>query len=544
MKNKKGKLAATSAVAAIVIFGGCGGSESDAVATTAPAAEPLAVELLIQGGMIYDGDSDQPVVGDVGIVGDRIAFVGTTQRKVVAARTVSAQGMVVAPGFIDAHSHVDTDVFSTDAAKRLNAPFTTQGVTTAVIGNDGYGGYDIAAQAAKLRAAPPGTNIAMYVGFGPVRQSQLADDNVAPTAAQLEIMKGHVADAMCQGALGLSAGLYYTPQNFSTTEEVIEVAKVAARFGGLYDTHMRDEGSSNIGLKAAVAEALRIGAEAGMPVNISHIKALGVDVQGQAPDIIKLIQAEQAKGRKITADQYPWLASSTYFSAAVIPFWALAGGRTAMLARFNDATVLTQLKTDIAENIRVRGGAAALLFAAGNPAYVGKTLADVATTAGVAPVDAVMTVLRGSEMLVANFNQSDADVRTFMVQPWVITSSDSSTGHPRAYGSFAQKYAEYVVRQKTITLAQFVHSSSALTADTLGLTGRGRLKADYFADVVVLDPAKYKAMATYTSPAQLSVGVVMTLVNGQPTVENGATTGKASGRPLLRTVDAKLCPAA
>lgn len=541
--NRKSRVAGISAVLAMAAFAGCGGSESDATASE-PSQAPLAVDLLIQGGTIYDGDAEQPVVGDVGIAGDRVVYVGPSPKNVVAARIVDARGMVVTPGFIDAHSHVDTDVFSTDAAKRLNAPFTTQGVTTAVIGNDGYGGFDIAAQADKLRAAPPGTNIAMYVGFGPVRQSQLNNDAVAPTAVQLEAMKGHVADAMCQGALGLSAGLYYTPQNFSTTEEVIAVAKVAAQYGGLYDTHMRDEGSSNIGLKAAVAEALRIGAEAGMPVNISHIKALGVDVQGQSGDIVKMIEAEQAKGRKITADQYPWLASSTYFSAAVIPAWALAGGRPAMLARFDDATVQTQLRADIAENIRVRGGAAALLFAAGNPAYVGKTLEQAATAAGKDPIDTVMTVLRASEMLVANFNQSDDDIRTFMVRPWVITSSDSSAGHPRAYGSFAQKYAEYVVRQKTITLAQFVRSSTSLTADTLGLAGRGRLKAGYFADVVVFDPAKFKAMATYTAPTQLSVGVVMTVVNGQPTVENGAATGKAAGRPLLRQPDAKLCPAA
>lgn len=540
--KKKGMVAGASAAVAGLIFAGCGGSEADAQPPAGGTQEPaVAVDLLIQGGTIYDGDAAQPLVGDVGVAGDRIVYVGASPKGVTARRTIDARGKIVTPGFIDAHTHADADVFSTSADKRLNAPFTTQGVTTAVIGNDGYGGYDIAAQANKLRQAPPGTNVAMYVGFGPVRQSQLANDNVAPTEGQLAQMKARVSEAMCQGALGLSGGLYYTPQNFSTTEEVIEVAKVAARHGGLYDTHMRDEGNTGIGLKAAVAEALRIGAEAGMPVNISHIKALGVDVQGQSADIVAMIEAEQAKGRKITADQYPWLASSTYLSAALMPPWALAGGRPALLARFDDPAVLPTLRTDIAENLRQRGGAAAVLFAAGNPKYVGKTLEAAATAAAQTSVDMAITVLRESEMLVANFNQSDADVKTFMVRPWVMTSSDSSTGHPRAYGSFSQKYAEYVVRQKTISLAQFVRSSTSLTADTLGLTGRGRLKAGNFADVVVFDPDKFKAMATYTAPAVLSAGVVLTLVNGQPAVENGAATGKAAGQVLLRTPDPALC---
>ncbi|MNT30128.1 D-aminoacylase [compost metagenome] len=224
-----------------------------------------------------------------------------------------------------------------------------------------------------------------------------------------------------------------------------------------------------------------------------------------------------------------------------MPPWALAGGRRALLARFDDAAVLPRLKADIAEKLRQRGGKAAILFAAGNPRYVGKTLQEVAEATGQSPVDTAIAALRESEMLVANFNQSEADVRTFMALPWVMTSSDSSAGHPRSYGSFARKYDEYVIRQKTITLGQFVRSSTSLTADTLGLAMRGRLKAGYFADVVVFDPAKFKAMATYTEPAVLSTGVVLTLVNGHPTVENGVPTGQAAGRVLRRQLAPGLC---
>jgi N-acyl-D-aspartate/D-glutamate deacylase len=528
-----GRLTATALAVTALTLSACGGDDD----TPPEAATPVAVDLLIQGGTIYNGDSDTPVTGDVGIVGERIVFVGKAPAGVVARRTVDAAGKVVAPGFIDPHTHAN--LLSADAATRLNAAFTTQGVTTAIIGSDGYGGYDIAAQAALMRTAPPGTNAVIFAGFGPVRQSQLGLTNAAPTPAQLDAMRQHVADAMCEGAVGLSAGLYYTPQTYAATEEVIEMAKVAATYGGLYDTHMRDESTN---LKAAVAEVIRIGNEAKLPVHISHIKALGADVMGQAGDIVKMIEDEQAKGLKITANQYPWLASSTYFDAALVPSWALAGGRAAMLQRFDDPAQQAQLRAGIAENLRIRNGAASILFAAGSAQYVGKTLADVATTLGVDAVDATIAVLRVANQLVANFNQTNADVQAFMKRPWVMTSSDSSPGHPRAVGSFAQKYAEYVVKQKTISLAQFIRSSTSLTADTLGMVERGRLKAGHYADVVVFDPVTYAAAATYTAPTLLSKGVVMTVVNGQVAVENGAATGVAAGRALLRAKPAN-CPA-
>lgn len=511
--------------------------------TLAQPSNPIAVDVLIRGGSVYNGDDLEPTVADVGVAGDRIVFVGKAPAGTTAGRTIDATGMAVTPGFIDAHTHADTDLLSDDASKRLNLAFVTQGVTTSVIGNDGYGGYDIAGQAERMRANPPGTNAAMFVGFGPVRQSQLANNNVAPTAQQLEAMKKLVAGAICQGAIGFSTGLYYTPQNFSTTEEVIEVAKAAAVHGVPYDSHIRDE-QTRAGLPAAVAEALRIGREAGMPVHIAHIKALGADVQGMSGQLIKMVEDAQAAGQKVHADQYPWLASSTYLSAALIPAWANAGGRPALLQRFDDPAVQERLRAGIAENLRLRNGAAAVLIAAGNPKYVGKTLAQIAqaSTRGDA-VDATILVLRESENLVANFNQSEEDVRAFMKRPWVMTSSDSSPGHPRAVASFSQKYGEYVVRQKVISIGQFVNSSTSLTADSLGIVDRGRLKAGQFADIVVFDPARFKARASYTAPALLSEGIMLTMINGRAVVENDVPTNVAAGRALLRVPDPRLCPA-
>jgi N-acyl-D-amino-acid deacylase len=517
-----------------------------AVALTAcstPTA-PLDVDLLIRGGTIYDGEHAQAQVGDIGIRGERIAFVGNAPAGGVnARRTIEARGLVVAPGFIDVHTHADADLLSPDAQKRLNLGFLTQGVTTVVIGNDGFGTFDIAGQVGKLRERGIGTNVALYVGFGPVRQNQLGDANRAPDAAQLEAMKQLVSRALCQGALGLSTGLFYPPQNFSKTEEVIELAKVAARHGGLYDSHVRDESSYNIGLKASIEEVIRVGREAELPVNVAHIKALGVDVHGHSADIIRRIEAEQARGLRITADQYPWVASSTRFSAALIPPWAVAGGREAMLKRFDDPAVQQRLRDDIRESLRLRGGAAAILFSAGNPKLVGSTLEQVAAATQRDAVETTIAVLREGDMAIVSFNQSEDDIRAFMKRPWVMTSSDSVVGHPRAVASFSHKYAQYVVKEKVIDLAQFVRSSSALSADTLGLKERGHLRAGHYADVVVFDPARYRARASYTAPGLLSEGVVTVLVNGRVAIDDGKPTGTAAGQPLLRAPKAGSCPA-
>ncbi|MDN4591518.1 amidohydrolase [Xenophilus aerolatus] len=519
------------------------------LALAAPALHaqdaPLEVDLVLRGGTIYTGDDDRPITGDVGVAGDRIVFVGQPAqgRRVVARRTIDATGLVVAPGFIDAHTHADTELFNTDAKQRLNAPFLMQGVTTAVVGNDGFGGFDIAAQAAKLRANPAGTNAAMYVGFGPVRTDQLGTKNVVPTPEQMAVMKRHVSQAMCEGALGLSTGLFYSPQNFAKTEEVIELAKVAAQHGGLYDSHIRDESMYNIGLQGSIEEVIRIGREAKLPVHVAHIKALGVAVQGQSGEVIRRIEAERAKGLAITADQYPWTASSTRFSAALMPPWALEGGREALLQRMADPAQQERLHKDITENLRLRGGPDAILFSAGNTKYVGKTLTQVMQGTGTDAIGATFAVLRDGDIHIASFTQSDDDIRAFMKRPWVMTSSDSVHGHPRMYATFARKYEQYVLKEKLITLPQFIRSSSALTADTLGLVKRGHLRPGWHADIVAFDPARYAARATYTQPALLSEGVRTVLVNGQLAVDNGQLTNVAAGQPLLRVPKAGSCPA-
>jgi N-acyl-D-aspartate/D-glutamate deacylase len=496
-------------------------------------------DLLIRGGTVFTG-SDAPFTGDVAIKGDRIVGVGK-HLAITARRVIDAKGLIVAPGFIDPHTHVGDDLASADARTRLVPAFLLQGVTTAFIGNDGGGSPDVAATLATVRTKPVGINYATYVGFGHVRQMAFGVADRAPTGAELARMKALVAGAMCQGAMGLSTGLFYAPQSYSKTDEVVALAKEAAKRGGIYDSHIRDESTYTVGLAAAVDEAIAIGREAHLPVHISHIKALGVDVWGQAPAIIAKVEAARAAGQDVTADQYPWDASGTSLVASLIPGWAQDGGRAAMLRRFDDPTLAAKLRADMSENLRKRGGAASLLITEGR--YKGRRLSEVARAGGMDAIAAAMMVIRIADPAVASFNQREDDIAAFMKQPWVMTGSDASAGHPRVYGTFARKYAKYVAADRVITLRQFIERSSALTADTFHLAGRGHLRPGAFADVVAFDPRAYAARATYEQPTLPAAGVRTVIVNGVLAVDKGALTGRTVGRALPRRPTPGTCPA-
>ncbi|MBB5985462.1 N-acyl-D-amino-acid deacylase family protein [Sphingobium lignivorans] len=496
-------------------------------------------DVLLRGGTIYTG-SDAPFVGDVAIAGDKLVYVGP-RASGKAKRVIDAKGMIVSPGFIDPHTHVGDMLAGDDAAERLVLPFLMQGVTTAFIGNDGAGDPDVASVLGRPRSHPVGINYATFVGLGAVRNKVIGPVDRAPSADELARMKTLVATAMCQGALGLSTGLFYAPQSFAKQDEVVALAREAAVRGGIYDSHIRDESSYTIGLSGAIEEALTIGREAGLPVHIAHIKALGVDVHGQAGAIIAKIEAAQAAGQVVHADQYPWSASGTGLSASLLPRWAEDGGRKAMLARFDDADTLERIKVEMRENMRRRGGADSLLITSGGPDISGKTLAQVGTDMGLDPVDAAVAILRKQSASVASFNQSEADIAAFMKRPWVMTSSDASTGHPRVYGSFARKYDKYVRQEQVVPLRDFIERSSRLTAEAFSLQGRGRLAAGSFADVLVFDPERYSARADYVQPTLFAKGVRFVFVNGGLAVEDGAPTGVSAGRALPRTATSH-CP--
>jgi N-acyl-D-amino-acid deacylase len=512
-------------------------------------------DTLLLGGLVYDGSEGAPRQADVAVAGDRIVYVGEDAAfRFRARRSLDVRGRIVAPGFIDPHTHPDRYIRSDDATERLNAPWLFQGVTTIFIGSDGSGSPDIAAQRDWFAAHGVGTNLALYVGFGAVRSQVLGQDDKAPTARQLSQMRGLVAGAMCEGAFGLSTGLFYAPQSFASTDEVVAVSREAGSRGGLYDTHQRDESSYGIGLLGSVREVLEIGRRARIPVHFSHIKALGVDVQGEAPAVIALIEQARASGQRVTADQYPWLASGTHLGAALLPRWAVDGGRKALLQRLQQADALARIRAEMVDNLRRRGGADALLLTGSGWPWTGKTLAEAARDQGVDPIDAALRIIsEGGERTgaqrasasadaVASFNMRKDDVDLFMRQPWVITGSDGSSGHPRQFATFPEKYARYVRKDHVIDVGDFIRSSTGLSADILGLAGAGYLRKGYFADIVVFDPQRYAPMADYVHPRELSRGVDYLLVNGAMAIADGKLTGVAGGRVRLHTPTPGTCP--
>ena len=515
------------------------------VPMVAAAAGPKAADILIKGGEIHDGTGKPGRSADVGIRGDRIIFIGSAQEAGISAdKIIDARGMLVLPGFIDPHTHADGALLSEDRSERTNAAYLRQGVTSVVIGNDGGGDPDVAELAERVKTIGVGTNVGLMVGFGSVRREIVGERDRAPTPKEIAVMKLRVAKAICDGALGLSTGLHYAPQSFAEITEIAALAREAGIRGGIYDSHLRDESSYSIGLEASVAEALEIGRRSGAPVHIAHIKALGPDVWGKSAVVIEMIEDARRSGLRVTADQYPWRASGTRVSNALVPRWALDGGMEGLRERLDSPEVRDRLRTEMNENLRRRGGAESLLLTRGfgeAAKWDGKTLGEVAAATGSDPVEAAVAILRTADARVASFNMSEEDVESFAVQPWVMTGSDGSTGHPRKYASYPKAYHDLVLTGK-MTLPQFVRRSTGLVADTLGLDGRGYLQDGAFADIAIIDPSEFAPKASYTDPEVLSTGVRQLFVNGRLAVDEGAATGLLAGHPLLHEVDGEVCP--
>lgn len=495
-------------------------------------------DLLIRGGTVYDGVSEAGRRADVAVLGDRVLLIGDAG-SMPASRIIDARGMIVAPGFVDPHTHSDEDILSPDRERRFMANHLLQGVTTVFVGNDGGGAPEVRRRFEAIQASGAGANVAAFVGFGAVRRRILGEADRAPTVNELTAMRGLVASAMCEGALGLSAGLYYPPQSFARTDEVIALAREAATRGGVYETHLRDEGTGALGLLGAIDEALAIGTGAGLPVHIAHIKALGVEAHGQAPAAIARIEAARRAGLRVSADHYPWTASGTRLTA-LVPDWAQAGGREALRVRIADLAVRPRLESEVASHIIRRGGPGSILITGG--VHRGQRLDVLAQSWSITPAAAALRVIAEGDAPIASFNMRESDLLAFRARPWVVTGSDASAGHPRRFGSFARAWRLFVRERPVLTRGGFIRRSSGLTASLFGLAPRGTLRTGGPADLVVFDPATFAERADYDEPVAPATGVLTVLVNGALAVDQGRPTGTLAGRPLPRPVQHGSCP--
>lgn len=498
------------------------------------AAQNQRLDILIRGGRVIDGLGGDPVVTDVGISGDRIVFIGDAARdKRQAGRVIEAKGLVVAPGFIDPHTHAAEDLGTLSGHSNQN--FLFQGVTTVVTGNDGSSPLPIGATLKRWQDQGIGTNAVLYIGHGSVRQRVMGMSDAAPTAEQLDKMKSLVREAMREGAFGMSTGLYYAPGSYAKTAEVIELAKVVAAQGGVYDTHMRDESTYNIGVLDSIRETIEIGRQARLPVHISHIKMLGVDVWGKSDEAIRLIEEARREGIAVTANQYPYTASGTSLTAALVPRWAEVGGTAELFKRIDDPAVRLRLITEMEVNLKRRGGAESLLITrARNQDLVGKRLNEIARARSKSAVETALEIIREGGAGVASFNMSEKDIENFMKQPWVMTGSDGSSGHPRKYGTYPRKISDYVLKRRVISLPRMIEASSNQVATELRIPERGRIAIGWFADIIAFDEKTIAEQATYEQPEVLSTGMRYVLVNGKLAIQDGQFTGVLMGRALKK----------
>ncbi|MFQ5739916.1 MAG: amidohydrolase family protein [Acidobacteriota bacterium] len=501
-------------------------------------ATAQSFDLLIKHGRLLDGSGNPWHFADVAIQGDRIVAVGDLEGS-EAARVLDARGLYVAPGFIDVHSHAGPGLATRPLSGAL--PLLKQGITTIMINPDGGGPVDLPAQRKVLLADGLGVNVAQLVPHGSVRRRVMDMADHPPNGEELERMKSLVRAGMKAGAFGLSSGLFYAPGSYAATEEVVELAKVAAEFGGVYTSHIRDEADYNIGLVGAVEEVITIAKEAGLPGIITHIKALGPRVWGYSTALVKRIQGAREQGVEVYADQYPYQASGTSITGALVPRWAQVGGREALLRRIGDSQARLRLRADMLANLARRGGAERLQFRShpADPSIEGKTLQQVARERDTDPIDLAMKLLKAGGAGLVSFNMDPDDVATLMRQDWVMTCSDGGlvpTGrgvpHPRNYGTFPRKIHKYVLQEKVLGLAQAIRSMTSLPAAVFGVHDRGRIQPGALADLVVFDLESIRDRATYRKPHQLSEGIVYLLVNGKLALDQGRPTGKLNGRVL------------
>jgi len=510
-----------------------------------PLSHVLAQEhydVIIRNGRVLDGTGNPWFHGDVAIKDGKIAAVGPLTGA-TADEEIDATGLIVAPGFIDTHTHAGGGLAT--AGLSHARPLLAQGQTTILANPDGRSPLDLAAQREELLKDGLGVNVGQMVGHGSLREAVIGMEDRLATDEELEEMKALLRAGLEEGAWGFSAGPFYTPGSYSDTREHVELAKVAAEFDVPYQSHVRDESDYSVGVIAAVEEVITVAREAGIPGVFTHAKVLGPNVWGFSQAIVHRIERAREEGVEVYADQYPWSASATGLSAALLPRWSQVGGTDSLRARLADPSTRARIREEMEENLARRGGADRIQFRRfpQDTSIEGRLLSDVAEERGMDPLDLSIELFKVGSPAIVSFNMNEKDIETFMVQPWTMTSSDGDlvpwgegVPHPRSYGSFPRKIREYVVEREVLDLASAVRSMTSLPAQVYRIPDRGVLREGMAADVVVFDLARTREKGTYTEPHQLAEGMVHIFVNGRPAMRNGEFTGILAGEVLRKAV--------
>ena len=510
-----------------------------------PESESRSFDVVIAGGSVYSGADAEPATTDVGLIGDRIAAIGDLSAAEAALR-IDASGLAVIPGIIDIHSHAvrsdpEDGIFRwPDAENQIR-----QGVTTVIGGPDGGSPLPITDTFAALEQRPASINFGTFVGHGSIRALVMGNDDRAPTEAELDSMRDQVRQAMEQGAYGLSSGLIYLPGRFASTEEVIELAKVAAKYGGIYISHMREEG---LDVLESVAETIRIGEEGGLPTQLTHHKIVGAPMWGKSTETLRLVDEAIARGVDVSIDQYPYTASSTSLTI-LFPGWSLDGGRPALLARLADPEQRARIREDIVYRIETdRGGndpANVVLASCGFDASLnGLNLSEVLRqqereVSKAVAADLLMELVEAGNCSAVFHAINEDDVVRIMQHPKTMPSSDGGVEgpservpHPRNYGTFARVLGRYVREQGVLPIHTAIYNITRLPAERIGLSDRGRIEEGSVADIAILDPNTIIDKATFENPHQYAEGMHHVFVSGEAVLLEGEMTGARPGKVL------------
>ncbi len=512
-----------------------------AIGLTACLCSGADFDLLIRNARVVDGSANPWFRADIGISAGKIASIGKLANK-TGTKEIDARGRVVSPGFIDVHTHAEGGIPRQPQAEN----FLRDGVTSVVTGNCGGSELDLNDFFIKLKANRIGINMATLIGHNSVRREVIGADDRKATPGEMERMKALVAKAMEAGAVGFSTGLEYVPGMYSPTSELIELAKVAARYGGVYASHMRDEGDK---VMEAIEEAIEVGKQSGLRVQISHLKQDTKAFWGNTSQMIELIEKNRAAGVEITVDQYPYIAYSTGLGTT-LPNWALAGGQSKLVERLKDPTTRKKIFNDVLDKNTKRGytdfeytSVASCSF---EPKYVGKNLREISTMRGLpvshaSDVDTVLDLMERGGVSVVTKAMSEDDVANIMRYRNTSIASDGGVvtmgagrPHPRNYGTNARVINEYVRLRRVLSLEDAVRKMTSLPAQTFGFKDRGLLREGYAADVVIFDPEQVRDVATFEAPHAYSTGFDVVLVNGKVAVENGKLTAERGGQVLTR----------